>query len=127
MTVNRLTIMDGVATGIADGDSGIVRVGPRDNQRDATDALIPITFTTSYTSGAGTCTPYKCVDPDTSPRVWVPIQKLQDDGTDVAVTRTADFIMTIDLPSGTLVKWTISSGSSPVIVMVAEGWAHGSV
>ena len=119
-TSTLVTIMDSGTTG--DGDSLAVTVGPGNKNRGGRAGnLYDLTFSAQYTSGSGTLTPYLCNDPDSSPRVWTAISKLQDDGTDAAVTRTADFNMVMALPAQSLVKWTLSSSSSPVINMTVRG------
>lgn len=77
--------------------------------------------------GGATLTPFLCNDPAESPRVWVQIKKLKDDGTDAALTRTASFNLPIDLPSGSLVKWTQTGSGSPLpsITMTVRGVCRG--
>lgn len=119
-----VTILDPSAspqTGVADGDSQIIKVGPIDPNRGGADTLYPIVFSADYESGTGTLTPHICNDPADSPRVWVQVKMLQSDGTDAAITRTADFNLVVDAHAESLLKWTISAGSSPVIHMTARG------
>lgn len=126
-----LTVLDPSAspqTGVGDGDSQIVRVGPRRSDRiGGTDGLYDVLFSADFAGGSATATPYLCNDPSESPRRWVPVKKLQDDGTDVAITRTADFNLVIDAPAGTLLKWTVSGSGSPIpnISMTARGVIRG--
>lgn len=122
-------IMDSGTTG--DGDSLSVTVGPvslfspterSDRARGGpAEKLYDIAFSAQYASGSGTLTPYFCNDPGSSPQAWEQIKKMQDDGTDVAITRTDSFNMVLSLPSQSAVKWTLSSSSSPDINMTARG------
>ena len=125
-----LTILDPSAspqTGVGDGDSQVVMVGPQDVNRGGAEQLYELTFSGDWTGGAGTATPYMCNDPGESPRRWVAIQKLQDDGTDAALTRTADFNLILTVPAQALVKWTVSGSGSPVpnISMTVRGVCRG--
>ena len=127
----KLTILDPSAspqTGVADGDSQVVMVGPSDINRGGAEQLYAVVFSADMSGGAAILTPYLCNDPDESPRRWVAISKLQDDGTDAAVTRAADFNMVMDLPAQSLVKWTVSASGSPIpnISMTARGVIRGT-
>lgn len=124
--ITKLTILDPSAspqTGVGDGDSMITRVGPIDTNRGGAEDLYKVTYSADWTGGVGTLTPSFCNDPGESPRRWVDISKLQDDGTDAALTRTDDFNLVLNLPAGSLVKWTVSGSGSPLpnISMTARG------
>jgi hypothetical protein len=118
-----LTIFDPTTspgTGIADGDSKIIQVGPLPVNQAGGEVLYPITFAMTV-GGTATLTPYMCSDPSASPRVWVAVDK---DG--VTVTRIADSVVIIDAPSQSLLKWAISAGSTPSVSMTARGFIRGS-
>lgn len=131
MTISTLlTILDPSAspqTGVGDGDSGIIRVGPIDSNRGGAEDLYQVMISADWTGGDATVTPYLSNAPSESPRRWVAIKKLQDDGTDVALTRTDDFNLVLNLPTGTLVKWTVTGSGSPLpnISMTARGVIRG--
>ncbi len=121
-----LTLLDSTAspqTGVGDGDSRIIQVGPHDTNRGGAAGLFTVVFSADYTGGAATLTPNLCLNPTESPQRWVAFSKLKDDGTDAAITRTADFNLSLDLPAQSQFKWTISGSGSPLpaIVMTARG------
>ena len=116
-------------TGVGDGDSGIVRVGPkREDRIGGPDSLYEVLFSADFAGGAATLTPQLCADPAESPRRWIAISKLQDDGTDAAITRAADFHLVLSFPAGVLIKWVVSGSGSPIpnIKMTARGIIRGS-
>jgi len=130
--ITQLTLLSPTAspqTGVGDGDSGIVLIGPRPDSfgGDPID-LIPITFYGDYSGGAATLTPYVCADPSESPRRWTEVKHIKDDGTEVSLARTADFYMMLQFPAGALVKWTVSGAGSPLpsIILTARGICRGS-
>ncbi len=130
--ITQLTLLSPSAspqTGIGDGDSGIVLVGPRPDSigGDPPD-LIQIAFYGDYSGGAATLTPYVCIDRSESPRRWIESKQVKDDGTEVSITRTADFYIVLQFPAGTLVKWTVSGSGSPLpsIILTARGICRGS-
>ena len=131
MSINTLlTILDPSAspqTGVGDGDSQVIQIGPIDSNRGGADTLYPILISAEYSGGSATLTPSVCNDPSESPRRWVPIEHLQDSGDDVAITRTATFNIRFDLPAGALLKWVVSASGSPIpnITMTARGVLRG--
>ena len=124
-TSMKIDILDPSAspqTGVADSNSAGVTVGPRDpDNRLGVQTRYDVTFSATLVSGSATMTPYLCNDPDESPRRWVQIKKLQDDGTDAALTRTGSFNLAMSLPAESMVRWTISASSTPVVYMTARG------
>ena len=126
-----LTILDPSAspqTGVGDGDSGIIRVGPRTTNRTGATDPVTVQFSASITGGSATLTPKLCNDPDESPRTWIEIKKLKDDGTYTSTAQTASFIMSLAIMPESLVKWTVSGTGSPIpsITMTARGVIRGS-
>jgi len=127
-----LTILDPTAspeTGVGDGDSGIILIGQSDTLKPAPIELVPITFQADYSgAGAATVTPYYCADPGESPRRWTEVKKIKDDGSSASVAQTADFVIVLSLPAGSIVKWTVSGSGSPLpsIDMKARGYCKGT-
>ena len=114
-------------TGVADDDSGIIHICPTQTSRGGAQELYQVTFSGDWSGGNATLTPYLCNEPGDSPRRWVQIKKLKDDGTDAAITRTDDFNLVLDVPAGSLVKWILTGSGSPIpsVILDARGVIRG--
>ena len=125
-----LTLLNPTAspqTGVSDGDSRIIQVGPLDTNRGGAAGLFNIVFSGDWTAGTATLTPSFCLHPAESPQRWVAVSKLKDDGTDAAITRTADFNLTLTLPAGSQVKWALAATGSPLPAIAVSLTARGVI